>query len=158
LDCSERSLRGWLKGEHLPSSYYLGQISNVLDINAHSLFIGGDEDMEKLSRRGFVFLMGAGAGVVALNSWRRLDAALNSYVHIDQEALAQLQTITKSYWKLRTNFTSQELWHGVSGHLDNISQKLHQSLLPHTREQMCAIAGEVALLSGTMVHDMDDRT
>ena len=38
--------------------------------------------------------------------------------------------------------------------LDNITQILRQSLLPQTCEQLCAIAGEVALMSGTMAGEV----
>lgn len=162
IGCSERSLRGWLKGEHIPNAYYIGQISNVLDINARRIFSKNedDEDMEKISRRGFISIVGAAAGASLITndaSWQRLEHALNNHVHIDDETITQLNTITQSYWQLRTNLNTDALWHGINGHLDNVSQILHQSLLPQSRERLCGIAGEVALMSGTMAHVGDDR-
>ena len=75
--------------------------------------------MEKLSRSGFVALLSATAGATVISddaAWQRLESVLNNRVHIDETAIGHLNTITQSYWQLRTNFNSQELWSAVIGH------------------------------------------
>jgi transcriptional regulator with XRE-family HTH domain len=53
VGCSSRSLTGWLHGTHQPSAYYLGQLSRVLDTDAHC-FLGGASSPSPMSRRTFM--------------------------------------------------------------------------------------------------------
>lgn len=88
--------------------------------------------------------------------WERLSRALSKPSLIDDSTINHLQTITHSYWQLRANTASRELLGGVVGHLQTVTEMLHNSRAMSNQQNLCSIAGEVALIAGQMTFDVND--
>jgi tetratricopeptide (TPR) repeat protein/transcriptional regulator with XRE-family HTH domain len=88
--------------------------------------------------------------------WERLAMALAKPSTIDDTALGELETINKSYWRLRTTTASPDLLNGVLGHLETVTELLQGSLSSPIRSHICTIAGETSQIAGQIYFDMHD--
>src|SRR6266568_3649484 len=94
--------------------------------------------------------------VLGPDAWERLALVSRKPSSIDTSALEDLETITKSYWRLRANTASVDLLHGVLGHFQTVIDLLRHPLPTATFRQLCAIGGETAQILGQMLFDMQD--
>ena len=90
------------------------------------------------------------------DSWERLSSAITHSSSIDSDVLGDLDTITQSYWRLRANVASDNLFSGVLGHFQTIIQLLSTSRSEITRKKLSAVAGETAQVIGQMLFDAHD--
>lgn len=94
--------------------------------------------------------------ILSPDSWERLALVGRKPSHIDTSALQDLETITKSYWRLRANTTSTDLMNGVLGHFQTVIDLLQHPLPTVTFRQLCAVAAETAQILGQMLFDQQD--
>ncbi len=91
------------------------------------------------------------------NSWEQLSMAITKPSSLDKAVLFDLETITKSYWRLRSNAASYDLLSGVLGHFQTITQIMRRSPQPEViYEQLYSIASETAQIIGQMLFDIHD--
>lgn len=83
----------------------------------------------------------------------RLENTIAHPSYIDTEALDDLTSITKTYWKLSKN-ASIDLLSGMAGHFTTITQLLNASHPATIYERLCVLASENALLMGKTFHDI----
>ncbi len=83
----------------------------------------------------------------------RLDTIIAHPSYIEAEALDDLTSITKIYWKLSKN-ASIDLLSGMAGHFTTITQLLKASHPALVYERLCVLASENALLMGKTFHDI----
>ncbi len=173
----------WECGERKPTLYYQEKLCKLFEKNARELGFIEDansvasthqiidakqlaeiESKDDMKRRQFLSNIGMVGMTLATMPqeflapapWERLSMAVARPSRIDANTLAHLQTITKSYWQLRSSLTSRELFQGVLGHLETVTQLLQSPQPPTIHVQLCAIASEVAQITGQMSFDVND--
>lgn len=90
------------------------------------------------------------------DAWERLSQTISRPTYIDEAVLADLATITQSYWRLRANTSSSDLLNGVLGHFQTTVQMLRTTPATPTADRLCSLAGEIAQVIGQMLFDMQD--
>lgn len=90
------------------------------------------------------------------DSWERLSMAITRPSGVDATVLYDLETITKSYWRLRANVASNDLLHGVLGHFQTTVQLMSKSQTEAVYQHLYSIAGEMAQVIGQIMFDMHD--
>jgi tetratricopeptide (TPR) repeat protein len=90
------------------------------------------------------------------DSWERLALVGRKPASIDASVMQDLETITKSYWRLRANTTSTDLMNGILGHFQTVIEMLQHSQPTATFRRLCSIAGETAQILGQMLFDQQD--
>jgi tetratricopeptide (TPR) repeat protein len=81
--------------------------------------------------------------VLSPDAWERLALVSRKPSSVDASALQDLETITKSYWRLRANTTSFDLMNGVLGHFETVLGMLQHPQPTATLRRLCSIAGEL---------------
>jgi len=94
--------------------------------------------------------------ILTPDSWERLALVGRKPASIDTSALQDLETITKSDWRLRANTTSADLMNGVLGHFQTVIELLQHSQPTATFRHLCSIVGETAQILGQMLFDLQD--
>jgi len=94
--------------------------------------------------------------VLSPDAWERLALVSRKPSSVDASALQDLETITKSYWRLRANTTSFDLMNGVLGHFETVLGMLQHPQPTATLRRLCSIAGETAQILGQMLFDLHD--
>lgn len=90
------------------------------------------------------------------DAWERLSKAVTKPTSIDEAVLRDLETITKSYWRLRANTSSSDLLNGVLGHFQTTIQMLRTVPATAAHDRLCSLAGEIAQMIGQMLFDTQD--
>jgi transcriptional regulator with XRE-family HTH domain/tetratricopeptide (TPR) repeat protein len=130
--------------------------------NTRSLLLLPGLDMLMMSRRQVLkeILNGACAALLLSpymllpqDTKERLDIITSHPSYVDEEAINDLATITRSYWTLSKN-ASIDLLSGVAGHFTTIAQLLKEPHPTPIYEKLCALASENALLLGKTFHDI----
>jgi hypothetical protein len=143
VGCSERSLRDWRNGNHVPGPYYIGKLSTVLGIDAHELFHPtGDEDMDKLSRRDF--LTGAVSLPIALSiGVGGVNVAGDPSI---ASTIATLDSMTAHYRTLQRN-SVQGVTSGVLNHLATIQHTLENTTNERSRVELWRVLSKTQILA-----------
>lgn len=90
------------------------------------------------------------------DAWERLALVARKPSSMDGAVLDDLETITKSYWRLRANMASPDLFSGILGHFQTVIDLVQHPQPTATMRQLCAIAGETAQILGQMLFDLQD--
>ena len=90
------------------------------------------------------------------DAWERLSTAISRATYVDEGVLGDLETITKSYWRLRANTSSADLFNGVLGHFQTTVHLMRERPATSAYERLCSLAGEIAQMIGQMLFDMQD--
>ena len=123
------------------------------------------QDMDKSRRQMLQAILSIACTTLVLppqelldpDSWERLSMAITKPASLDNAVLFDLETITKSYWRLRSNAASYDLLSGVLGHFQTITQIMRRSPQPEAiYEHLHSIGSETAQIIGQILFDMHD--
>jgi hypothetical protein len=145
LECSERALRGWIKGEHVPRPYYIGKMSSILGIDAHELFLPSRAEKmpQHISRR--TFITGMVALPFAMHLSHNIDEALG-------DTISSHESITLKYRALqRQGVVGIE--DGIKGHIGSIQATLENTVSDTNRRELWRILSITQLLARLNVSD-----
>ncbi|MBV8823101.1 MAG: helix-turn-helix transcriptional regulator, partial [Ktedonobacteraceae bacterium] len=88
-------------------------------------------------------------------SLERLVSVLAHGKRLDEAAIADLEAIAAQYWNLfRRILVKADLLSGALGFFGTITQILHDSLPPKTRQRLCIVASDVTLMIGRIFFEM----
>lgn len=147
IECSERSLRGWLKGEHTPKAYSLGKMGSVLGIDAHALFFSSRSDaMPEISRRTFI------AGTMALPMSLTFAGFPESPL---DNTLQTLGAMTAQY-RLLQRQGAQGIEQGIRGHISSIQATLENTISDENRRELWRLLSRAQLLARLNITDKKD--
>lgn len=93
------------------------------------------------------------SALLVQDSRKRLETITAYPSYVDEEAVNDLETITRRYWALSKN-ASIDLLSGVAGHFTTVTQLLKEPHASPIYEGLCALASENALLLGKTFHDI----
>lgn len=135
IPCSERALRGWLKGEHEPGPYNIGRLSEILGFDARTFF-EKKQTAHTISRRTFV------GGIVALPIAAHL--AVSYTTRVTNHAIESLQGINQQYRIMQRNGIYIE--QGLRGHITTIEEMLESTVDDSSRREIWRILAQAQLL------------
>lgn len=143
VECSERSLRGWLHGERLPSAYYMGKLSTVLGVDARRLFQQREADMDKMPRRQFL------SGMIALPLALSIREGIGN---VSDPTIDALDAMTWQYRMLQRNGV-KGIDAGIRGHIFAIQTTLESTIEDRKRRELWRILSQAQLLARLNITD-----
>jgi DNA-binding SARP family transcriptional activator len=112
---------------------------------------------EAVKRRDFLRETGrAAVGFIGAELLDRFYRAVEKPSTLDDATLNYLHRRTGSYWHDRNDavLASRDLLNYVLDDYRRVIELLEGSLFPHVRAHLCSVAGNIALLAGTLFYDM----
>ena len=94
--------------------------------------------------------------LLSADSWERLAKVVTRPTSIDKQILHDLETITKSYWQLRTNATPSALMNGALGHFQTLVQIMRATHSESIHANLSSLISETAQVIGQMLFDLHD--
>jgi transcriptional regulator with XRE-family HTH domain len=176
----------WERGTRRPRPRYVRLLCQLFDLPAEQLGLVQGADLElvpllpgdrlegsEVERRDFLHGVASLFGMASLSpvvrasapglepmtleSWERLERALNQPGRVDRETVDHLERMTHALESLEPTLVSARALLGpATGHLDAISMLLQASPPSHLRSRLCALAGETACLVGWLRGNLDD--
>ncbi|MBA3824220.1 MAG: helix-turn-helix transcriptional regulator [Ktedonobacterales bacterium] len=85
--------------------------------------------------------------------WEKLAAIIAKPSQGDMEMIDGLESVTRTYWELRSTVGYQDLFHAYAGHMETILSLLKGSHTSHMHARLCGLASDVGQRIGAIMFD-----
>lgn len=152
LDATLAALESWQRA-------WFDQLTTSNRVDQDAGWVAGDEQESSSTRRDqFLKLVGVFASVpLRLPPLERIVAALERRVPPDDRLVTAIEQLTGVLRASYAQASPHRLVRAARTHVSTVLDLLDEPMLPAQRQRLTVSAGEAAVLSGWLTHDLDHR-